>query len=80
MWKAYFAWHVEDMNLNVNFFKNKKKSINYLHFGKPKRWYCIPPSYSEEFEKITKNELTNESNVCKEFLRHKTTMIGKYFE
>ena len=28
MWKSMFAWHSEDLNLC---------SINYLHFGKPKR-------------------------------------------
>ena len=40
-----FGWHVEDMNLN---------SINYLHFGQPKRWYSIPTRYSEKFENLSK--------------------------
>lgn len=45
MWKAMFAWHVEDMNLF---------SINYLHFGEPKSWYSVAPGEStlSEFSHI----------------------------
>lgn len=35
MWRAMFAFHTEDMNLY---------SINFLHTGKPKSWYSIPPN------------------------------------
>eukprot|EP00003_Mantamonas_plastica_P023435 TRINITY_DN4218_c0_g1_i2.p1 TRINITY_DN4218_c0_g1~~TRINITY_DN4218_c0_g1_i2.p1 ORF type:complete len:256 (+),score=65.52 TRINITY_DN4218_c0_g1_i2:53-769(+) len=35
-WKALFAWHVEDMDL---------ESINYIHFGAPKLWYGVSPDY-----------------------------------
>jgi hypothetical protein len=35
-------FHSVDMDLN---------SINYLHFGKPKQWYCVPATHSTRFER-----------------------------
>lgn len=67
MWKAMFAWHVEDMNLF---------SINYLHFGEPKSWYAIPSDYGKRFEILAQNYFPELAKICPEFLRHKTTLIS----
>ncbi|ORY96379.1 JmjC domain, hydroxylase-domain-containing protein [Syncephalastrum racemosum] len=67
MWKATFAWHVEDMDLY---------SINYLHFGAPKQWYAIPADYSKKFESIMQNEFFQQYKACPEFLRHKTFLMS----
>ena len=67
MWKAMFAWHTEDMDLF---------SINFLHFGEPKKWYCIPSSERTKFEEVAKEYFGELYKECPEFLRHKTTIIS----
>jgi [histone H3]-trimethyl-L-lysine9/36 demethylase len=62
-----FCWHKEDLDLY---------SINFLHFGKPKVWYCLPSSENEKFERLCRFHFPDEANVCKEFLRHKSTQIS----
>jgi hypothetical protein len=51
-------------------------SINYLHFGAPKQWYCIPPDYSERFERIAQGIFSQDFKQCPQFLRHKTHLIS----
>ncbi|KAF9292416.1 Lysine-specific demethylase 4B [Mortierella alpina] len=67
MWKATFAWHVEDMDLY---------SINYLHFGAPKQWYCIRPENSSRFECIAQGIFSSDYKNCPQFLRHKTYLLS----
>ncbi|KAJ2375913.1 hypothetical protein IW150_002282 [Coemansia sp. RSA 2607] len=67
MWKATFAWHVEDMDLY---------SINYLHFGEPKAWYSIPIGEHSRFEMKMRNEFTNNYKECSQFLRHKAFLLS----
>lgn len=47
MWKATFAWHLEDVDLY---------SINYIHFGAPKQWYSISQADAPKFEKAMKSK------------------------
>ncbi|CAF3671403.1 unnamed protein product [Rotaria sp. Silwood1] len=67
MWKSSFAWHTEDMDLY---------SINYLHFGAPKQWYIIPPSYGKKFEEFAATRFPALARRCPAFLRHKMTIIS----
>lgn len=67
MWRSIFAWHTEDMDL---------ASVNYLHFGAPKRWYCVPPAHRARFERLARGLLPDVFRQCPEFLRHKELMIS----
>lgn len=62
-----FCWHKEDLDLY---------SINYLHFGKPKIWYCIPEQDSEKFERYCQFQFNSQYEQCHEFLRHKSIQIS----
>ncbi|KAI9813977.1 MAG: hypothetical protein M1827_003441 [Pycnora praestabilis] len=67
MWKATFAWHLEDVDLY---------SINYIHFGAPKQWYSISQEDARRFEAAMKNVWPNDAKQCSQFLRHKTYLIS----
>jgi len=66
-WKSLFCWHKEDLDLY---------SINFLHFGKPKFWYCIDPEHAQKFERFCSFQFHDSQKMCKDFLRHKTTLIS----
>jgi hypothetical protein len=67
MWKATFAWHLEDVDLY---------SINYLHFGAPKQWYSISQRDARRFEAVMKSIWPTDAKACDQFLRHKAFLIS----
>lgn len=67
MWKATFAWHLEDVDLY---------SINYIHFGAPKQWYSISQEDARRFEKAMRQAWPGDAKNCDQFLRHKTYLIS----
>lgn len=67
MWKATFAWHLEDVDLY---------SINFLHFGAPKQWYSISQADARRFEAAMRNIWPQEAKACDQFLRHKAFLIS----
>ena len=67
MWKATFAWHLEDVDLY---------SINYLHFGAPKQWYSISQADARRFEAAMTSIWPTEGKACDQFLRHKSFLIS----
>eukprot|EP00743_Colponemidia_sp_Colp-15_P007442 GILK01008041.1.p1 GENE.GILK01008041.1~~GILK01008041.1.p1 ORF type:complete len:606 (+),score=92.82 GILK01008041.1:98-1915(+) len=67
LWRTMFGWHKEDVDLF---------SINYLHFGEPKGWYCVPTDFSVKLEALSRLEYPDAFRDCDQFLRHKTTIIS----
>ncbi|SCU90438.1 LADA_0F04082g1_1 [Lachancea dasiensis] len=67
LWKASFAWHLEDQDLY---------SINYIHFGAPKQWYSIPQKDADKFYRFMQEQFPEHAAKCDEFLRHKTFLIS----
>jgi len=59
--------HTEDMDL---------ASVNYLHFGAPKSWYCVPPAHRARFERLMAGLLPDLFRACPEFLRHKELLVS----
>jgi jumonji domain-containing protein 2 len=67
MWRSFFGWHTEDLDLY---------SMNLLHFGAPKTWYCVPPRHRRRFEEMAKGLAPDLFQACPEFLRHKELLIA----
>lgn len=67
MWRATFAWHVEDMDLF---------SINYIHFGAPKFWYAVPQGRASALEQTMKSYFPKDIKQCPQFLRHKSFLAS----
>ncbi|KAF5366194.1 hypothetical protein D9758_005697 [Tetrapyrgos nigripes] len=67
MWRATFAWHVEDMDLC---------SINYIHFGAPKFWYAIPQQQANRLEQTMRSYFPKDTSQCSQFLRHKSFLAS----
>lgn len=67
MMQSFFAWHVEDADLY---------SVNFLHWGAPKIWYCVPPSSKAKFERLAAAMHPEAFRACKGFLRHKDILIS----
>ncbi|OAX41802.1 JmjC-domain-containing protein [Rhizopogon vinicolor AM-OR11-026] len=67
MWRATFAWHVEDMDLF---------SINYIHFGAPKFWYAMPQGRGTALESTMKGYFPKDISQCPQFLRHKSFLAS----
>ncbi|TYZ61720.1 hypothetical protein PybrP1_008333 [[Pythium] brassicae (nom. inval.)] len=74
MWRTMFAFHTEDMDLY---------SINYVHTGKPKFWYAVPPQSGEkkkkrtsQLERAAQSMFPEKHHACSQFMRHKTSLIA----
>ncbi|TKY88107.1 hypothetical protein EX895_002817 [Sporisorium graminicola] len=70
MWRATFAWHVEDMDLY---------SINYIHFGAPKQWYAIRQADRQRFESAMAGAFPADARRCPHFMRHKSYLASPSF-
>ena len=67
MWRATFSWHVEDMDLY---------GVNFLHYGAPKTWYCVPPQYAYKLEAAATKLFPGMAKACPNLLRHKAVMLA----
>lgn len=62
---TWFGIHCEDSDL---------ASINFLHSGKPKLWYCVPAEEGSKLENLLMNELKDKF-TCNTVYRHKCFLI-----
>lgn len=69
-WKAFFCWHTEDLDLS---------GINFVHQGKSKFWYAINNMDKKIIHREVEILFPEHYSSCKQFLRHKTTLINPYY-
>lgn len=51
-------------------------SINYLHFGAPKVWYCVSPKDRAKFERMAQSMFPELHKNCPAFMRHKDILLS----
>ena len=51
-------------------------SINYMHHGAAKQWYAAPQRSATLVEMVAAQSLPDTHASCRNFLRHKTTLIA----
>ena len=66
-WRSFFGWHKEDCDL---------MSVNYLHFGAPKIWYCVAPKDAAKFDRMAEQLFPDAAQACPAFVRHKDVVIS----
>jgi hypothetical protein len=66
-WRSFFGWHKEDCDL---------MSVNYLHFGAPKIWYCVSPKHAAQFDRMAEQLFPEAAKACPAFIRHKDVVIS----
>ncbi|KAH9301679.1 hypothetical protein KI387_013262, partial [Taxus chinensis] len=62
-----FCWHFEDHCFY---------SINYLHWGEPKRWYSVPGSAAEAFEQVMRKTFPDLFESQPDLLFQLVTMLN----
>ena len=59
IWKTVNGWHKQTHNLD---------KISYLHYGKPRVWYSVPPCEESEFFMHACREIPAPFKRCSESL------------
>lgn len=86
MWRAAFAWHVEDMDLysvnyRASYFHAADRQLvanlqtpgpHTVHFGAPKFWYAVPQAKADALERTMRSYFPSDVSECDQFLRHKS--------
>ena len=51
-------------------------SLNYLNYGAPKVWYCVPPAHKEKMDSFIAKVLYAQLGSCKDYMRHKVMYMA----